>query len=88
MEISASTLLGQSCTPLLGARVSRFCEPSYVLGYLGGGKVFLLKSIAKDLAGFFSLVCEGFPRIYLVFLCMVLLHVILVIATFMVMVNC
>jgi hypothetical protein len=51
-------------------------------------KVFLLNIIAKDLAGFFSLVLEGFPMIYLVFLCMVLLHVILVVATFMVMVNC
>jgi hypothetical protein len=55
---------------------------------LGGEKVFLLKSITKDLAGFFSLVREGFPRIYFVFLCMVCLHVILVAATFMVMVNC
>jgi hypothetical protein len=48
-------------------------------------KVFLLRNIAKDLAGFSSLVEKGFPGY---FLCMVLLLVILVAATFMVMVKC
>ena len=37
------------------------------------------------IAGFFSLVEKGFPRIFLVFLCMVFLLVILVIAA---LVNC
>ena len=44
-------------------------------------EVFLLKNIAKDLAGFFSLDWEGFPKIYLMFLCMVFLLMILVAAT-------
>jgi len=35
------------------------------------------------IVGFFSLVEKGFPRIFLVFLCMVFLLVILVIATTM-----
>jgi hypothetical protein len=50
-------------------------------------KVFLLKNITKDLAGIYSLIEKGFPfpRILLVFLCMVFLLVILVAATLMVM---
>ena len=52
-------------------------------------KVFLLKNIAKDLAGFYSLAEKGFPgpRILLVFLCIVFLLVILVAATFFFMVK-
>jgi hypothetical protein len=53
-------------------------------------KVFLLKTIAKDLAGFSSLVEKGFPGyflILLVFLCMVFLLVILVAATLLFMVK-
>ena len=87
LEISASTLLAQSCAPLLGARVLGFCAPSCVLGYSWWWKVFLLKSIEKDLVGFLSLFWEGFPRIYLVFLCMVFLLVIMVAATFLFMVK-
>ena len=48
-------------------------------------EVFLLKNIAKDLAGFSSLVEKGFPL--LVFLCMVFLLVILVAATLLCMVK-
>jgi hypothetical protein len=47
-------------------------------------KVFLLKNITKDLAGFSSLVEKGFPGY---FLCMVFLLVILVVATLLFMVK-
>ena len=47
-------------------------------------KVFLLKNVAKDLAGFSSLVEKGFLG---QFLCMVFLLMILVVATFLFMVK-
>ena len=47
-------------------------------------KIFLLKNIAKDLAGFSSLVEKGFPGY---FLCVVFLLVILVAATLLSMVK-
>ena len=50
-------------------------------------KVFLLKNIAKDFGWVFFPCFEGFPRILLVFLCMVFLLVILYAATLLVMVK-
>jgi hypothetical protein len=54
----------------------RITAPSCVLGLamVGGSS---LENIAKDCWVFFPCV-EGFPRIFLVFLCMVILLVILV----------
>jgi hypothetical protein len=52
LEISASTLLWEKCAPLLGAKVLGFEAPSCVLGFILVVKVFLLKNVAKDLAGF------------------------------------
>ena len=58
LEISASTLLGKSCAPLLGARVlcTLLCARIFLVV-----KEFLLNIIEKDLVGFFSLIEKGFP---------------------------
>ena len=67
----------------LGLKFQGSRAPSCVhYGFMVGGSS--LENIAKD-CWVFSLVEKGFPRILLVFLCMVILLVILVIAK---LVNC
>jgi hypothetical protein len=51
-----------------------------VLGIYGGGGISL-EEYSKGLVGFFFPCREGFPRILLVYLCMVFLLVNLVVAT-------
>jgi len=78
LEILA-TLVRLKCAPLLGASFKVVEAPSCVhLGFMVGGSS--LENIAKD-CWVFPLFEKGFPRILLVFLCMVILLVILVIAT-------
>ena len=59
LEISASTPSWEKCTPLLGASLLECARFFLVV------KVFLLKNIEKDLAGFSSFVEKGFPGYFL-----------------------
>jgi hypothetical protein len=60
-----------------------FCARVYL-----GGEGLSLEKYNKEFGWVFFPCLEGFPRILLVFLCMVILLVILVAATSMVMVKC
>jgi hypothetical protein len=72
-------LLGLKCAPLLGSSF-KVVEHPLVCIRVSWLEDLLLR-ISQRIVGFFSLIEKGFPRIFLVFLCMVFLLVILVIKT-------
>ena len=82
-----STSSWEKCTPLLGASLLGFAS-TLLCARFSGGEGLSLEEYSKGFGWVLFPCWEGFPRILLVFLCMVLLLVILVARTFTDMVKC